>query len=165
MARVEIDEAELATHRGLTAALNGMLANPKSRSLVLQARKIADPNAHVPEVDAAAPIIGEMQRIREEMAAERKARKEEAEKAAEERAIATAQATLDKQEAQLRTAGWRDDGIAAVRKHAEERGIFDLEVAAAHFEKLNPPPEPVTPNGFGSWGAAPARRSAERVPA
>ena len=33
----------------------------------------------------------------------------------------------------------------------EERGILDIEVAAAFYEKQNPPQVPATPRGMGGW--------------
>ena len=49
----------------------------------------------------------------------------------------------ERQRRTLRDGGWREEGITAVEKLAQERGIPDLEVAAAFFEKQNPPAQPV----------------------
>jgi hypothetical protein len=166
----EIDEAEYLASRATISAVNGMLANPASRKLLLQARKTADPNAVIPEIDAAAPINTTLDEIRAAMAAEkeaaaaeraaaRKEREEEkaqaaAEKQAAEQAklVADFEANWTRQKAALRQEGWRDEGIDEIVAHAEKNGIADLEIAAAHWEKLHPPAEPVQPNSTGSWG-------------
>ena len=143
MALVEVDEGEYASHRQVTAAMQKLLANPATRKMVLSAQKLLDPNAVIPELDAAEGVraeIGEvaktMQAMREEMAAEKAARDEE-------RRTAKMQATWDKGRNKLRATGYTDEGLEGVEKFMEERGIADHEIAAAAFEKLHPPAEPV----------------------
>ena len=170
MAKVEIDESELLASQATIRAVNGMLANPAARKLLLQARKTADPNAVIPEIDAAAPVTARLDEIQQQLLAGKTAAAEElaaikAEREAEklaraEQAEADRQAKLvrdfeegwQRQKAALRQDGWRDEGIAEVVAHAEKHGIADLEIAAAHWEKLHPPAEPVQPNSTGSWG-------------
>lgn len=152
MPNVEIDEAELLANRQVVAAVNQMMGNPKSRQLLLHARKTADPSASVPEVDAMAPVAGALDNFRKELAEERKARAEEREAEATQRRLEQATREVEGVKSRLRAAGWTADGIAAVEKMAEERGTFDLEATAALHEKLNPPPPPAEPNGMGSWG-------------
>ena len=152
MPKIEIEETDFLASQATIRAVNGMLANPTARKLLLQARKTADPHANIPEIDAAVPVQSELAAFRTELAAERAERAAEKKVREEQDAINTFKAGWERQKSQLRNAGWRDEGIDAVVKHAEERGIPDLEVAAAHFEKLNPPPEPVQPSGSGSWG-------------
>jgi hypothetical protein len=170
MATREIDESEFLASQATIRAVNGMLANPASRKLLLQARKTADPNAVIPEIDAAAPINSTLEEIRAAMAAEKQAAADEraaakAEREAEKQAraeekeaekqakmIADFEANWTRQKAALRQEGWRDEGIDEIVAHAEKNGIADLEIAAAHWEKLHPPSEPVQPNSTGSWG-------------
>ena len=152
MALREIDESELLSQQAVVRTVNAMLANKDARKLLLQARKAADPNAVIPEIDAAAPVqseLAEMRRYMEEDRAQRAAEKAEREQAAK---LGEFQRDWNKQKSKLRKDGWGDEGIDEIEKHAQERGIFDLEVAAAHWEKLHPPAEPVQPNGSGSWG-------------
>jgi hypothetical protein len=166
----EVSEEEFLATQNVVRAVNGMLANPQARKILLQARKIADPNVPIPEIDAAAPIEAGLSAIRQEIAAERQARAEEqkaerealaalkAEREAEkeaakqERLIAKFKADWEAQKSALRAAGWRDEGIAEIERHAEAKGIADLEIAAAHWEKLHPPPEVAQSSGAGSWG-------------
>jgi len=148
---VEVDESVFLESQGLVQAVNGMLANKEARALLLKARKIADPSAPVPEIDAAEPVNAELAKIHEQQAKILKRMDDEA--AAREAAKRNEEfaKTWEGQKAALRAQGFTDDGIAAVEKHAHQRGIPDLEVAAAHWERLNPPPAPV--ENQGAYGA------------
>lgn len=170
MPKVEVEESEFLATKATIDAVTGMLANPAARRLLLQARKTAAPNAPIPELDIQAPVGAALNEFQNQIAAERKAladqraaekaerdaekaeRAAEKERAEQARMIADFEANWTRQKASLRDQGWRDEGIEEIVKHAESRGIADLEIAAAHWEKLHPPPEPVTPNGSGSWG-------------
>ena len=152
MALVQIEEAELLQQKGVIDTLNKMLGHPEARRKVLEARKITDPTVAIPELDAAAPLNGALDEIKKQLAEDRKARAEERAAAEQERRLEAFNAGLERQRNTLRSAGWTEDGIAQVQTHAQERGIPDLEIAAAHYEKLHPPSDPVSPNGSGSWG-------------
>lgn len=151
MAVRQIDESELLQYDAIKRAVDGMLANPESRKLVLQARKLSDPSVVIPELDAAAPIENELTKLRSEMAADREERARLKQEAAEQKQIEKFEAGWNRQKAALRRSGWSDEGIQAVEAHAQERGLGDLEVAAAHWEKLHPPAEPAQSSGSGSW--------------
>ena len=153
MALIQIEESELLQRQGVVDVLNKMLGNPEARKLVLQARKITEPGVSIPEIDAAAPLNGALNEIRKELQADRAARQKERDEADQQRRLDEFNAGLDRQRTMLRQQGWTEEGLTEVLKHAQERGIPDLEVAAAHYEKLHPPSEPVSPNGAsGSWG-------------
>lgn len=152
MALIQIEEAELLQQKNVIDTLNKMLGNPEARRKVLEARKITDPNVSIPELDAAAPLNGALDEIKKTLAEERKARETEKSERDQQRRLDEFNATLDRQRDTLRRAGWTEEGLSEVQKHAAERGIPDLEVAAAHYEKLHPPADPVQPNGSGSWG-------------
>ena len=97
--------------------------------------------------------MSEIEKLRAEMAEDRKARAEE--KAAAE-AEAKTKAFVESWEGAKRRLqtenGYTAEGIAAIEKLAQERGIADIDAAAALFDRLNPPPEPVSSPGMGSWG-------------
>lgn len=152
MALREIDESTLLNLTSVERAVAGMLANPESRKLLLKARKTADPNASIPEIDAAAPVNAQVDEIKQMLAAEKAERLAEKQSREQEKQIDQFTQSWERQKTTLRNQGWSDQGLSAIENHAKERGIPDLEVAAAHWEKLNPPPEPVQPAGSGSWG-------------
>lgn len=150
MAKVEVDEAEWLASQQVTKLFADTLNNPESRRKILEAKKIVRPNEPVPEIDAAAPIQSELAKIREEIAADRKAREEAAAKAETESKTKEFQAAWDKQKQSLR-ADFDDTGVEAIEKLAQERGIADLEAAALLYRKLHPEPTPVEPSGYGRW--------------
>lgn len=147
---VEIDEFELLNLRGVNEVVSAMLANPQARPLVLRARKIQDPKAAIPEIDAAAPMHSAVQAVQKEIADWRKEQAERDQKTEAEAVTRKFQENWERQKDALRAQGWRSDGIAEIEKFALERGVADLELAAAGYEKLHPPSEPAT-SGFGSW--------------
>lgn len=138
MATREVDETEYMAAQQVIGAVNAMLSNPEARKRVLEAQKIVAPNSSIPEIDAAEPFKTELQKLREEMAAERKAREDE--KAEREAAGKRAEfaAHWEKQKKGLREAGYNAEGIEKIEKFAEERGIADLEAAEALFARMNP---------------------------
>lgn len=150
MAR-EIDETEYLAQRNLATLVQTMLNNPESRALLQKATKIVNPGAVIPEIDAKEAVLGELAKTNERLAKlteEREA--EKAQRDADKRTEAFA-AGWNKQKSALAKAGYTDEGIAAVEKLAEERGLPDLEAAAALFDRLNPPPDPAQPRGSGNW--------------
>ena len=78
MPQIELDEAQYAElarvpeYRSVFEMISGIMKNPKARKKLLEARKEADPNAVIPELDAAAPLVAEISTVREELAATRK---------------------------------------------------------------------------------------------
>lgn len=151
MATREIDEQQYAAQVQLTTLYQAMLAHPEARRLVHQATKKVNPNAVIPEYDAKAEVMTEVDRIRAEFAAEKAERDAEKLQAAADKKVADFAASWGRQRSGLAKSGYTDQGIEAVEKFAEERGLPDLEAAAALFDRLNPPPEPAQPRGIGGW--------------
>jgi hypothetical protein len=148
---VEIDESELLNLRGVNEVVSAMLANPQARPLVLRARKIQDPRAPIPEIDAAQPFNHAMEAVRKEIGDWRKEQAERDQRREAEETTRKFTEGWERQKDALRQQGWRTDGIAEIEKFALERGVADLELAAAGYEKLHPPAEPLNTSGFGAW--------------
>ena len=151
MALAPPDESEMLAQQQVVQTVNRMLNNPASRRLLLQARKAADPNAVIPEIDAVAPVKSEIDEFKKLLNDERAARAAEREAETQRLAMERAERTVAQQRDRLRAKGWQDEGIAAVEQFATEHGVPNLEIAASHWEKLHPPAELATPNGSGSW--------------
>jgi hypothetical protein len=151
MAVREIDESEFLNYRAVSGVVNQILNHKDARKLMLQARKLADPTAVIPEIDAAAPVQSELAEVRKLLAEDKAAREAEKAEREQQARINEFQRGWDRQKSSLRNAGWSDEGIASIESHAQERGIPDLEVAAAHWEKLHPPAEPAQPSSGSSW--------------
>lgn len=158
MAVIEIDEADIIAAGGLGTAkankalLDKIAQNPATRGKFLELVKEIAPNVSIPEIDAAKPIVEKLtafeKRIDERFAEFDKQRGDRDAKEAETRV----KGEIDSNRKKLRSQGWTDEGITNVEKLMTERGITDYEIAAAAFEKMQPPAEPVLPTGYDrSW--------------
>lgn len=147
MAKIEIEESELSNLKRVNdvAALIGK--NPKARALLQEAVAIAAPDEagseHAIRREFSEQFAGVSKKIDDFIEAQNKER--------EDRKADEARRELEgrwaKGKGKLREAGYTDEGIAAVEKLMEERGIPDHEAAASLHEKLQPPPEPVVTGG------------------
>ena len=96
----ELDETQYAEYMALknTAApvlgmVTAIMGNPKARKQLLQARKTVQPDASIPELDAAEPITEAVNEVKAEAQALRKEMAED--KAALEQAALRAKAESD----------------------------------------------------------------------
>jgi hypothetical protein len=161
---IEVDEGEWAAHRRVTEAMQKLLNNPTTRRKVLEAQKILDPNLAIPELDAAEPLRSEMNDVRstvdelKQMLADQKAEREQ------EARMAKLNKTWEAGQSKLRTNGYTDEGLAEVEKFMELHGVADHEVAAAAFERMHPPAEPVKAVGGNRFDLfEPDTRSSEEM--
>jgi len=154
MARIEVDEGEYNQMVALRTVAQKIVAKPESRKLLEQAQKLVDPSAATPTLDAEAQHLEPINKIKSELSEEIAALKKERE---DEKKQKTLDALATKQTeglSRLRRAGYTDEGVAAIQKVMEDKGLFDVDDAVAIFERNNPPQTPVTPGGIGSWGFA-----------
>lgn len=151
----EIDAAELANLRQLQSVFTTMLNHPEAREMVLRAQKKVNPNVAIPEIDAAdqvaAPLKEKLTKTDEALAEIQKQLAEDRASRESERKLADFKAAWDAQKSRLRNNGYLDGAIENIEKIAHEKGIADLEIAAAVYDKQQPPASPVQPTGFGSW--------------
>jgi hypothetical protein len=156
MPQVEIDEVELLRLKRQDQTVQTLMANPKAKKKIFEAYKEHDPNARIPELDAEeaakAPVL-ELQKQVSELQQKLDEEKAERDKKAKLDALT---GNVETGKRKLREAGWTDEGISAVEKLMEEKGILDVEIAAAFYEKQHPPQVPATPSGVGGWNFAEA---------
>jgi len=142
MSMIEIDETEHAASQQAVQALQKMLGHAGARQLVLQAQKLVNPDLAIPEIDAAAPVMAELNTLKESIEADKKAaaeaKAEEANAAKVEKFAAEWAGGRKKAEA----AGYTEEGIGQLESYMEAHGIADHEIAMPSFEKKNPLPEP-----------------------
>ncbi len=147
---VEIDETELLRSQQLRQTVEKILAHPEGRELVERAHKLVDPNAKTPALDAKKAVIEPIDEVKKQLADFIKAQNESNEKRDAEAKRIELKSRFETGIATLRQRGWTDEGIKAVEKLAEEKGLLDPLDAADIYEKRNPPPIPSTPTG-GAW--------------
>jgi len=154
---VEVDEAEYNQMVALRGVATKIVANPAARKRLEEAHKMVDPNAATPLLDQEtaqlAPVKELEKTVNERIAKFEKEREDE-------KREATLKAIADKQTAgltRLRKQGYTDEGVAAVQKLMEDKGLLDVDDAVAIFERANPPQAPSTPSGGmtgTAWGFA-----------
>jgi hypothetical protein len=148
MAMREVDEAEYNQLVALRSVASKIVANPAARKRLEEAQKMVDPNAPTPTLDAEAAQLAPINAAKAEL--EEKIAKLEKERQDEKREQTLA-AIADKQSkaiAKLRREGYTDEGVAAIEKLMETKGLLDVEDAVAIFERANPPQMPATPGGL-----------------
>lgn len=153
MPKIEVEEAEWNARGQLTQVVSGLLKNPKSRPLMLQAQKEAYPESVIPEIDAAKPVMTEIEKVRTEFADYRKAQEEKETKALNESKLNAFAAEWAAQKGRVRDRypDFNDKALEEIEKFATEKGIPDFEAAAARYRELNPPAQIQTPH-TGGWG-------------
>jgi hypothetical protein len=143
MATREIEEADLLNLQHISGVVDQVMKTPETRAGFLQLAKRANPRLAIPEVDAAAPVIGAVHQIQKTVNDFIAAQAEKDRKAHEDAQVRGLQTAWERDEADLRREGWRDAGIVQVRKFAEDNAIANLRIAADAFERRNPQPGPV----------------------
>ncbi len=149
MPMVEVDEEQLRRDSTLRQTIAKILGDPKAKRLMEQAHKMVDKEAVTPALDADQHIEQATAKTREELDALRKEISDDKAKREQETRLNALNKSVEDGISRLRQQGWTDEGITAVRKLMEDKGIVDPEIAAAYHEKTNPPPSPVNPNGQG----------------
>lgn len=144
---VEIDETELANLRGVAGVMQKMLNNPKTRGKILEAQKVLNPDAVIPEIDSAAPLKDAMVQLHKEVQETQKMIRTDKEEREASKAREVLEGKWAEGRAAARKAGYMAEGLEKLEKFMEEKGVADHEIAIAAFEKLNPPEEPVFSSG------------------
>lgn len=147
----EISESDLQEYEGLRTKLQRLAGNKEARKLLEKAWKQVEPNARTPALDEDEAILAPVKAVESKLDKfiaeenERKA-KEEAERKLQEFGQ-----KVEQEYAKLRAEGWTDEGIAGVKKIAEEKSLMPLD-ASAIFLREHPPQEISQPRGYsGPW--------------
>ena len=151
MAVQEIDEVELMRLRKQDATVHALMANPKSKRKIFEAYKEHDPNARIPELEmeaAARQPVEALEKTVSDLQKQIADDKAEREKSAK---LASLSGTIDEAKRRYKQAGWFAEDIEKVEKLMEEKGTTDFDLAAAYYEKMNPPQQVATPRGTGGW--------------
>jgi hypothetical protein len=151
MPMVEVDELQLQQNTKLRTTVEGWLRNPKAKRKILEAQKLVDPKADIPELDEPDPIEALRTESDTKIAALEKQIKDDKEARERDGRLAQLQALRDNGIAKLREQRYTDDGIKAVEKIMEDKGILDPLDAAAIFDRDHPPQAPVQQSGSGGW--------------
>ena len=150
MAVIEVDESEFAALKRVRDTVAKIANTPEAKKLMQKAHKLVDPNAVTPDLDADeadTKTKTEWQTKFQELEAKIATDKAEREK---NDSLAALNSKFEAGRTALREQRYTAEGIEAVEKFMNERGIPDHLVAAAYLEKQNPPQEVMSPRAFGS---------------
>ena len=152
MPTIELTEEQIRADATLRGVLQKIVSNPEARTLLQRARKIAEPDAVIPELEATARAESTITDLSKKIddfittqAKDKADQKAESEKQAAER-------RMEEGFERLKQAGVTPEGLDGVKKIMTEEGILNPLIAWDHFEKLHPPATPVLPNGTGGFG-------------
>lgn len=150
---IEVDETEFQNGQQTIAAVRKLMAHPEASLLIEKARKLVEPDAPTPRLDAHKQANEPVEKLEAKLAELQK--KIDDDKAETEKNTKLAQLAerVEKGNAKLLSEGWTKDGIKALDEFREKEGIIDPIAAAAYYEKLNGAQvAPVTPSShFGQW--------------
>ncbi len=158
MAKIEVDEGDYNRMLALQGVASRIVADPKARRKLEEAHKLVDPNASTPFLDQERLANEPMTAMRTELTDQIAALKKERDDEKREQTLASIADKQAKAFARLKNEHrYTDEGVEAVRKLMETKGLLDVDDAVAIFERANPPAVPATPGGGmtgTSWGFA-----------
>lgn len=164
--KVELDEDEFNRLNALRLTAQRIVSDPKARVMLERAHKMVDPNAATPALDQETQRLEPVQAMEKKLSDEIAALKKERE---DEKREATLAALAQRQKegfTALRRQGYTDEGIQAIEKLMETKGLLDVNDAVAIFEKSNPPPAPSSPSGGmtgTAWGFADVNAESDKA--
>lgn len=135
---ITITPEQKAVYDRAMKLLSDMNSNPTARPLIEKAVKAVHPDVVTEEEKVTAQIEPHLKPVSDKMDLVLKRFEEEDARrvAAEERQV---EQDLDAGFDRLRARNYTDDGIEKIKQLMVERKVADPEVAAAYFEKMNPP--------------------------
>jgi DNA-binding MarR family transcriptional regulator len=150
MPAIEIDEAEYNRLKGVADLAAAIHANPKGRVLLEQAHRTVNPKAPTPSIEQEERMSAPLNDVQKQIAdlTSLVTKKFSDDETREKLGALSRQ--QDEGFARLREQRYTDEGIAKIRELMTEKGILDPEIAAAYFDRINPP-APVTPTGSNSF--------------
>jgi hypothetical protein len=147
VAKIEIEESELANLRRVNDVATLIGKNPKARAMLQQAVVEAAPDQAGPEHYLRSEFteaIGSVSKKIDEFLEGQKQERSEREADAAKRALEN---RWLEGRAKLRADGVTQEGVEAVEKLMEDEGIPNHEAARLLYERRNPPPEPAVTGG------------------
>jgi len=150
---IEVDETEFNNGQQTIAAVRKLMAHPDAALLIERARKLVEPDAPTPRLDAHKQTNEPIEKLHTEIAELKKSLAEEKAETEKNSKLAALADKVEKGNAKLKAEGWTADGLKALDEFREKEGILDPVHAAAVYEKLHGAQVvPATPSSsFGGW--------------
>ena len=150
---IEVDETEFANGQQTVAAVRKLMNHPEAALLIEKARKLVEPDAPTPRLDAHKQTNEPIEKLHTEIADLKKSLAEEKAETEKNSKLSALAAKVEKGNAKLLSEGWTADGVKALDEFREKEGILDPIHAAAIYEKLHGSQvAPATPSShIGGW--------------
>ena len=148
----EISEEDLRANQQLRATVQQLLDHPVAGPQVEKALKLVIPTAATPRLDRLTAAQEPIEAVRKEFEDFKNATEKKDSEREKNEKLSALNAKIEEGKSILRREHrYTEDGIKAVEKIMEERGLLDPLDAAAIFEKQHPPQQIATPGGGGAW--------------
>jgi len=152
MAKIEVDEEQYNLGMRTLQTMRRIAANPKNARALEAMHKEVDPNVATPLADADKVANSRVEALEKQLSDMEKKHDDERKKDEEERAQGLLKSKWEAGRQALRDRGFSTAAIEKIEKDImEKEGIVNHEIAADHWEKMNPPPPPTMPGGVGAW--------------
>ena len=150
---IEVDETEFQNGQQTIAAVRKLMNHPKASLLIEEARKLVEPDAPTPRLDAHKQANEPVEKLHTEISELKKQLAEEKAETEKNTKLAMLADRVEKGNAKLKSEGWTTDGLKALDEFREKEGILDPIHAAAVYEKLHGAQvAPATPSSsIGGW--------------
>ncbi len=146
MAHIEIDEVEYNRLKGVADLAAAIHNNPEGRKLLEQAHRTVNPRAAAPTLDQEQRFAAPLTEVQKQIADLTGLVTKRFEQEETDRKLGALSRQQEDGFARLRDQHYTDEGIVKIRELMTEKGILDPEIAAAYFDRINPP-APITPTG------------------
>lgn len=151
MAKIEIEDTELAALQRVHKVAETMLANPKTRTEFLKLQKVITPDAVIPELDATANVMTAVKGVEEKLNGLMKSLDDDQQKRAEDSRTRELAARVTAGQDYLVKAGYNAEGVAKIEALMLSESIGSYAAGLALFERLNPPARP-SEGSTSRWG-------------
>src|ERR1700675_921653 len=150
---IEVDETEFANGQETIKAVRKLMAHPDAALLIERARKLVEPDAPTPRLDAHKQTNEPIEKLHTEISDLKKQLADEKAETEKNTKLAQLADKVEKGNAALLREGWTKDGLKALDEFREKEGILDPVHAAAVYEKLHGSQvTPATPSSsIGNW--------------
>lgn len=142
---VEIDETRLNNLTTIAQIADGLLKNPKTRRQYLQAVKTNHPGISIPEIDAAQPVLEDVEKVKTAVFDEIKKLREDIQKDQEGRQVSAVKLKYEQGRQAMLDMGYTPEGVADLEKMMTEKGLLDWEDGRRIYEYDHPRPAPARP--------------------
>lgn len=152
MAKIEVEESDLVALRRVNTFAETALNNPKTRRQMLEIQKTLNPDAVIPEIDAADHVMSAVKQVSDKVDAMLTKLSERDTAADDARRTSALQEKMAAGQRMLREHSYSEEGITKIEALMLAEGIVSYAAGLALFERQNPAPPPADNSRPGRFG-------------